>query len=79
MCYEGNGSKRWDGKTIFVDSKLLVESYEHTELVSGKEISILWKSKSKGAVYWKVVIIDSKGKCKQIQVKSHPVLVQRKI
>ena len=27
--YEGNGSKRWDGKTIFVDSKLLLESYEH--------------------------------------------------
>ena len=56
--YEGNGSKRWDGKTIFVDSKALLDLYDCKELVPGKEVSIPWKSKTKGVEHWKAIIVD---------------------
>ena len=58
--YEGNGSKRWDGKTISVDSKTLLLSYNPEELIPGKEISIPWKIKSKGIEYWKAIIVQKK-------------------
>ena len=34
--YEGNGSKRWDGKTIFVDCRALLDLYDCKKLVPGK-------------------------------------------
>ena len=70
--YAGNGSKRWDGKTIFVDANTLLDSYNYEELVPGKEISITWKTKSKGIVQWKAIIVDTKPQEEQDKEKEPP-------
>ena len=39
--YEGNGSKKWDGKTIFVYSKALLDLYDHKELIPGQQAGLV--------------------------------------
>lgn len=40
IWYEGNSSKKWDGKVISVESSVLLDSYDSKELIPGKEVSI---------------------------------------
>ena len=67
--YEGNGSKRWDGKSILIDAETLLMSYTREELVVGKEVVLPWKSKTKGTEYWKAKIIDNSEKESKTQEK----------
>ena len=39
--YEGNNSKRWDGKEIWIEATVLEELYEPYQLTSGSHASIL--------------------------------------
>ncbi len=65
LRYEGNNSKRWDGKTIVLDGAYLESVVEGDELVPGKVIQLPWNKKGGGTEYWKAVIEDTSmpGKC----------------
>ena len=56
--YEGNGSKRWDGREILIDEIWMEDIYDPSELtVAGKELRLPWKSK-KSVTYWNAVLVD---------------------
>ena len=57
--FEGNNSKRWDGKESWVEAEILDELYSEAELVHGAEIMVPWRSKGK-ITHWKGVFIDQK-------------------
>ena len=54
--YNGNNSKRWDGKKIIVDGEWLRSLYSTEELVIGKELKLPWKAKGGKVVEWKAVL-----------------------
>ena len=56
--YEGNNSKRWDGKEIWLEVIVLDELYESTQLTHGSQVTILWKGKGSRISYWKAVIVN---------------------
>ena len=43
--FEGNNSKKWDGKEVWLDVEVLGELYSENELVDGCKITIPWKSR----------------------------------
>ena len=56
--YEGNNSKRWDGKEIWLEATVLDELYEPTQLTYGSHVSIPWKGKGGRISYWNAVIVN---------------------
>ena len=57
--FEGNNSKRWDGKESWIEAEILDELYSEAELVHDAEIMVPWRSKGK-ITHWKGVFIDQK-------------------
>lgn len=58
--YEGNGSKKWDGKVIEVEAAWLEEDCGQ-ELQVGAEITMPWKGKGGKIVQWNQgVIVEDK-------------------
>ena len=55
--FEGNNSKRWDGKKSWIEAGVLDELYTKEELVHGTEIMVPWRSKGK-ITHWKGIFID---------------------
>ena len=55
--FEGNNSKRWDGKETWIEAEVLDELYSEAELVHGAEIMVPWKSKGK-ITHWKGIFVD---------------------
>ena len=55
--FEGNNSKKWDGKEVWLDAEVLDELYSKNELVHGCKITVPWKSKKK-ITHWNAVFID---------------------
>ena len=55
---EGNNSKRWDGKEIWLEATVLDELYEPTQLTHGSQVIIPWKGKGSRISYWKAVIVN---------------------
>lgn len=56
--YEGNNSKRWDGKVIWIDASVLDELYDETELTNGSHVVVPWKGKGNKISHWKAVLVD---------------------
>ena len=56
--YEGNNSKRWDGKEIWIEATVLEELYEPYQLTSGSHVSIPWKGKGGRISYWNAIIVN---------------------
>lgn len=56
--YQGNSSKRWDGKQIVVDGETLESLYPVEELVPGKDVVIPWPKKGGEIENWKGVLVD---------------------
>ena len=56
--FEGNSSKRWDGKEVYINADVLDELYSEYELVHGAPVTVPWKSKGK-ITHWKAIYIDS--------------------
>ena len=56
--FQGNNSKKWDGKETWIDASVLDELYDEAELVHGAEITVPWKSKGK-ITHWKGIFVDS--------------------
>ena len=38
VCFKGNNSKRWDGKEVWLDTKVLDELYDSSELFDGVNV-----------------------------------------
>ena len=55
--YEGNGSKRWDGKEILVDKDWLESLYDPVSLVDGKAVVLPWSGKKGAYRDWKAVVV----------------------
>ena len=60
--FEGNNSKRWDGKVISIPSSQIEDTYhDQSQLVPGFMITLPWPSKgSKKVINWKAVIVEPK-------------------
>ena len=57
--FEGNNSKRWDGKTISLLSDQIEDIYDPSELIPGFNVTLPWPSKgSKKVTNWKGVIVE---------------------
>ena len=55
--FEGNSSKRWDGKEVYSNAEVLDELYSKEELVHSAQVTVPWKSKGKIS-HWKAIYID---------------------
>ena len=55
--FEGNNSKKWDGKEVWLDAEVLDELYSENELVHGCTITVPWKSK-KNITHWNAIFIN---------------------
>ena len=55
--YEGNSSKRWDGKEILLDAEWMEGLYSESELVAGKKLSLPWQGKGGRVTYWRAVLV----------------------
>ena len=55
--FEGNNSKKWDDKEVWLNAEVLDELYSENELVHGCTITVTWKSKK--ITHWNTVFIDS--------------------
>ena len=56
--FNGNNSKRWDGKEVWLDPEILDELYDSTELYDGASISVPWKGKGGKISHWNAVFVD---------------------
>ena len=45
ILFDGNNSKRWDGKEMWLDVEVLDELYESNELYHGTNVTVPWKGK----------------------------------
>ena len=57
--FEGNSSKRWDGKEIWLDREVLDELYDPTELCHGANVVVPFKGKGGKITQWNAVFVDS--------------------
>ena len=55
--FEGNNSKRWDGKETWIEAEILDELYSEAGLKHGAEIMVPWRSKGK-ITHWKGIFVD---------------------
>ena len=65
--YENNGSKRWDGREIFVNASWLEEIYSADELCDGAKIRLPWRGKGKKTEYWNAVLVPVNPPSLQLQ------------
>lgn len=67
--FEGNNSKRWDGKEIELQGEWLESLYSTEELTPGKKLTLPWPGKGKKVTEWNVVVVDP-GQKQATQVES---------
>ena len=56
--FEGNSSKKYDNKEMWISAQLLDELYEPSELQHGKPVIVPWKGKGGKIQHWNAVFID---------------------
>ena len=56
--FEGNNSKKWDGKEMWIDAEALDEHYKASELVHGNSVIVPWRHKGGKIKHWKAIYID---------------------
>ena len=57
--FEGNNSKKWDGREINLDGEWLESLYDPKELTSGKQLRLPWPEKGEEK-YWNAVLMEPK-------------------
>lgn len=55
--YEGNNSKRWDWREIWIDADYMEELYEPSALVPGYKVLLPWQQKN-SITHWNAVVVD---------------------
>ena len=58
--FEGNNSKRWDGKEILLETSVLEDMYEPDQLMHSSHVTIPWKGKGGRVSNWNAVVVDLK-------------------
>ena len=67
--YKNNGSKRWDGKVLYLEAEWLESLYQPNVLVIGSKLKLPWSGKGGKVTYWNAVVVDPdsttkiQGKC----------------
>ena len=56
--YENNGSKRWDGRVLYIDGEWLESLYQPSELGIGSKVKLPWSGKGGKITYWNGAIVD---------------------
>ena len=56
--FEGNNSRKWDGKEVWVDPEVLDELYDSSELFHGAKIKYPWRGKGGKITHWNGVFVD---------------------
>jgi len=56
--FEGNDSRKWDGKEVYEDKEVLDELYDSSELVHGAKISYPWRLKGSKLTHWNAIFVD---------------------
>jgi len=57
--YEGNNSKRWNGKVIQLEGEWLESLYSTEELIVGAKVVLPWQGKAGSVVQeWNAVIVE---------------------
>ena len=56
--YEGNNSRKWDGREIMLDGNWLEELYEPSQILPGMPVRLPWPKKHGGIEYWLGVIVE---------------------
>ena len=56
--FNDNNSKRWDGKEVWLDTKILNELYDSSELFDDANIIVPCKGKGGKISHWNAVFID---------------------
>ena len=57
--FEGNKSKRWDGKEVWLDAEVLDELYDATELVNGANVVVPFRGKGGKITHWNAVFVEN--------------------
>ena len=61
LRFEGNQSKRWDGKEVLIDYDWMKEQIDATQLFLGNAINIPWPIKGGETQIWKGVVVSVDG------------------
>lgn len=56
--FEGNQSKRWDGKEVLIDYDWIKEEVDATQLLPGSTINIPWPIKGGEIQNWKGIVVN---------------------
>ena len=56
--FEGNNSKKWDGKEVWLDPYVLDELYDPKELLHGAKLSVPFKGKGGKITHWNAIYVD---------------------
>ena len=67
LRYQGNNSKKWDGKLILQDKSYL-ESLGYVNLVPGTVVELPWKKKRGGTEFWSAIVESGTGKFKVVVI-----------
>ena len=73
MKFEGNNSKRWDGKEIELKGEWLESLYSQEELTPGNRLDLPWPGKGKSVTHWKVIVVDSASKKNKVTKEEEPL------
>ena len=57
--FEGNQSKRWDGKEALIEYDWLKEQVGATQLSPGNKVNIPWPTRGGEVQYWKGVVVNN--------------------
>lgn len=58
--FEGNSSKHWDSKEIWLDCSILDKLYDTTKLFDGASLTVLFKGKGGKITHWNAKFVDPK-------------------
>ena len=56
--FEGNQSKRWDGKEVWLEAEVLDELYDASELVDGANVVVPFRGKGGKITHWKAIFVE---------------------
>ena len=56
--FEGNNSRKWDGKKVYIEREVLDELYNSTKLIHGAKILYPWRGKDRKLTHWNAIFVD---------------------
>jgi hypothetical protein len=72
--YEGNNSKRWDGREILLDGEWLESLYPKEDLTPGKIVNLPWQTKG-GVKVWTAVLVKPDTEAAVPKTKGRSIII----